>query len=314
MDRREFLKEVGLGMVLLSASKFSTGCAHLPGTKIEKVSDDNIDTLFARGAKTMWVAPHPDDECFSGPILARSGVYYKNPLYFLVFTHGDGGECCLKEGCHPDLATIRGQELKKVADFYGAELEHHRFYNAPLPAESFPPRHEIYKKWLSQGDPLKICVKAIRRFKPDVIITFHPDFGATGHPEHQLASRIATTGAKLAQDPTYDADGIEPHKVHRLYWLVQRYWLLRAFGLADPGPVTEVFDSHLPAKDGMSCLDFSLEATRFHKTQNRDMSMVRRMQQAFGYLFLRQVDYMTVAKRPDAVVTKGGGMGHFGDD
>ncbi len=299
MDRRAFLKTVGWGGVAMGLPSWLSGCAHAPTRPDGSPEARPVETLLREGARTMWCAPHPDDECFSGTLLCRSSVFYRNPTFFLVLTHGDGGECCLPEGCEPDLATIRGREMAAVAERYRAELQHERFFNAPLPVESFPLRHEIYRKWCEQGDPQGLVVAAIRRFKPDLIITFHPDFGATGHPEHQLAARLATTGARLAADPSFECQGLDPHRVTRLYWVLNRFWLLRLLGRADPGPITEVWDAHAPCTRDMTCLDFMVEATRLHRTQANDMGMVRRFQAAFGTVYLCQVDYETAHKPPD---------------
>ena len=141
-----------------------------------------VDAFLAKGARTMWIAAHPDDECFGGALLARSSLHFRNPLAMVVMTRGDGGECCLPEGCLPDLATVRSGEMAKVAVAYRASLTHLRYWNASLPVESFPMRHEIYAKWQSQGDPIADVVAEIRRFRPDLVLTFDPDRGATGHP------------------------------------------------------------------------------------------------------------------------------------
>lgn len=276
-----------------------TGCAHAPVRPDGAPESRPVEALLREGARTLWCAPHPDDECFSGTLLARSSIYYRNPTFFLILTHGEGGECCLPEGCEPDLATIRGREMAAVAERYRVELQHERFFNAPLPVETFPLRHEIYATWCAQGDPQGVVVTAIRRFKPDLIVTFHPDFGATGHPEHQLAARLVTTGARLAADPAVESGGLPPHRVTRLYWVLNRFWLLRWFGRCDPGPVTEVWDAHAPCTGDMTCRDFMVEATRLHRTQAADMGMVRRFQAAFGTMTLCQVDYETVRKPPD---------------
>ncbi len=299
MDRRTFLKAVGWGGVAMGWPSWFGGCAHAPVRPDGAPEPRPVEALLKDGARTMWCAPHPDDECFSGTLLARSSVYYRNPTFFLILTHGDGGQCCLPEGCEPDLATIRGREMVAVAERYGAELRHERYFNAPLPVESFPLRHEIYAKWRAQGDPQGLVVTEIRRFKPDLIVTFHPDFGATGHPEHQLAARLVTTGARLAADPAVQAGGLPPHRVERLYWILNRFWLLRWFGRCDPGPITEVWDAHAPCTADMNCRDFMVEATRLHRSQAADMGMVRRLQAAFGTMYLCQVDYLTANKPPD---------------
>ncbi|MBL6976288.1 MAG: PIG-L family deacetylase [Deltaproteobacteria bacterium] len=299
MDRRGFLKATGVAGFAAAVPPFLTGCATPPVRPDGSVETVPVDDLMKQGVRTMWIAPHPDDECFPGSLLARSRIHYGNPLHFLILTHGDGGQCCKPEGCHPDLATVRGQEMARVAETYKATLRHDRYWNAPLPVESFPLRHEIFKdRWSKQGDVQGLVTAEIRRFKPDIIFTFHPDWGATGHPEHMLTSRLATTGARLAADPGVEAGDLPAHRTTRLYYMVQQYWLLKAAGRADPGPVTETWDAHAPCTDELNCRDFMCQATRHHETQNDDMSMVRRMRKIFGVLRLRQVDYLTEVQDP----------------
>ncbi|MGI6682808.1 MAG: PIG-L deacetylase family protein [Myxococcota bacterium] len=292
MDRRDFLKTSAAAGAAALLPSFLASCAKAPIRPDGSPEPVPIDAFLQQGARTMWIAAHPDDECFAGTIMARSRLYYGNPLYMLVMTQGDGGECCRPEGCEPDLATVRKAEMGRVAKLYGSELQMESYFNAKLPVSSFPKRHEIYKLWQDHKEPVDVTVEAIRRFKPDLVLTFTPDKGATGHPEHQLASRIATTAIRLANDPAY-VNGQATHKVTRTYNLVAKFWLLSLIGQGDPGPVTEVFDATLPATDGLSCLDFMAYATELHRTQARDMGMVRRMKVGFQTLSLRQTDPFT---------------------
>jgi LmbE family N-acetylglucosaminyl deacetylase len=302
MDRRDFLKATmatGAAAVLPS---FLASCARAPRRPDGSPEPVPIDAFLQQGARTMWIAAHPDDECFAGTILARSRLFYGNPLYMLVFTQGDGGECCRPEGCEPDLKSVRRGEMERVARLYGAELQLEPYFNASLPVSSFPKRHEIYKLWQAHREPLEVTTEAIRRFRPDLILTFTPDKGATGHPEHQLASRIATTSIRLAADPGVQCGGLPTHRVTRTYNLVAKFWLLNMLGQGDPGPVTEVFDGTLPAVDGLSCVDFMAYATELHRTQANDMGTVRRLRTAFNSLSLRQTDPFTEIFLPDEPV------------
>jgi len=300
MDRRRFLKTTGIAGVA-AGLPFAAGCAVTPIRPDGSLETKPVDDLMKEGARTMWIAPHPDDECFSGSLLARSRIHFGNPLHLLVLTHGDGGECCLEGGCHPDVATVRGEEMARVAETYEATLRHEHYWNAPLPVEDFPLRHEIYKdKWKKQGDVQALVTAEIRRFKPDLIFTFHPDWGATGHPEHQLTARLAATGAKLAADPAVEAEGLPAHTTGRMYFMVQQIWLLKLAGRADPGPVTETWDAHAGCTDELNCRDFMCKATRLHGTQYNDMSMVRRLRKLFGVMKLRQVDYAAETHDPAA--------------
>jgi LmbE family N-acetylglucosaminyl deacetylase len=257
------------------------GCAVTPVKPDGSPETLPVDELLKQGARVMWIAAHPDDECFGGSLLARASIHYGNPLYFLVLTHGEGGECGLSRGCHPDLGAVRGEEMLQAAARYRATLQHEHFFNAPLPMSSFPSREELSVIWKKQKDPLDVVVQAILRFKPDLVLTLDPDFGATGHPEHQLTARLTAEALRRAAPQ---------HRVRRMYYVLFRYWALRMIGSADPGPVTETWDPSVPCGEGKSCLDFMLEATLVHRTQHNDMGTVRSNPSAFSEIRLRQVD------------------------
>lgn len=282
---------IPLGGVLLAG--FISACAVLPVKPDGSPEPVPLDAYLEQGARTMWIAPHPDDELFPGSILARSGKFYKNPIYLLVLTHGDGGDCGLSRGCEPDLATIRGQEMKKAAAFIGAELQHERYFNAPLPVSSFPKRHELNDIWHKQGEPERVIAEAIRRFKPDLVMTFDPYNGATGHPEHHLSARLAVVGMRMAADEKLKLGDLQAHRVGRVYQLVNRYWPFVMLGLADPPPVTEEFDATVPCTLELNCLQVMLRAIRHHRTQHADMQNVATYQGAFETISLRQIDPYT---------------------
>ncbi len=250
----------------------------------------DIESLLKDGARVMWIAAHPDDESMAGAILLRSSLYYKNPLYFLVLTHGDGGECCIKSGCHPDLKTVRGEELKKVARAYNAELQHEYFYNAPLPMESFPKRHIIARKWKEYKDPVLVVAEAIRRFKPDIVLTFDPYRGFTGHPEHQLASRFATAGIVAAADPNIKIGESQPFKVKYLYFGLNKYSIFKLFGQTDPSPITEKWNMNKECAAGKSCKKLLSDYTKFHKSQENDMSNARTLLRWIDTMYLSLYD------------------------
>ncbi|MBI5527990.1 MAG: PIG-L family deacetylase [Deltaproteobacteria bacterium] len=287
MERRDFVRlTLAAGAGLAASPALVTGCASVPVSK----GAQTIDDLLHLGPRVMWVAAHPDDEALVGAILARSSIVLGNPLYMLILTHGEGGECCRPEGCKPDLATVRAAEMKKVARLYRAELQHERFFNAPLPVESFPPRHEIAKRWIAKQDPTSIVAAAIRKFRPDILFTFDPDNGFTGHPEHQLASRFVSTGARLAFEGPVEKGGPQAHKITHVFYGLNRYWPFVLLGAADPGPVTDEFDATLPCVGGKTCRDVMGEISKCHRSQANDMGTVRSMKRWIDRIYLRRAD------------------------
>ena len=265
-----------------------------------------LDKLLEAGAKVMWVAAHPDDESLAGPILVKAGPVCENPLFFLVLTHGEGGESAVPASGPEEVARLRGEEMQQVARLYRARLQHERYWNAPLPLESFPKRQDIADKWIAKGDPTRLIAAAIRDFRPDVLLTFAPDFGATGHPEHQLTSRFATAAVRMASDPG-NRLAAAPHRVPHVYYVLNRHWLAAALRMGnDPFPHTETFDATQPGTDGRNLAATAADFTLPHKTQGNDMGAMRRLLGLVDRQHLYRVDPFLEIKDPLEKRDRGG--------
>lgn len=253
-------------------------------------SDLTMEQILARGSRLMYIAAHPDDETFASPILSFSSLIFKNPLFLLVLTRGEGGECSLPDRSSRSLAEIRADEMRQVANLYGAVLRQESFLNASLPMASFPMRHEIAARWTAQGNPVRVVAESIRSFKPDIIVTFAPIFGYTGHPEHQLAARFALSGIREAASPLENCPW-PPHRVSHTYYLLNRYWFMKIWGRGyDHFPWTEIWDLHCRSVHGESISDIMIEHALIHRSQRHDMQVVKKLAVVMRYIFLYRVD------------------------
>lgn len=253
----------------------------------------DFDQRLAEQPRILWVCAHPDDEFLTGALLVRAHHFHGCAVHIVVMTSGEGGSNAIDA---EDLADTRRAEMSEVAEQMGATVEIHAFYNAPLPVSSFPARHELCAKWQDDGDPEGVIRAAIERFRPDVILTFEPTYGATNHPEHQLTSRLTTAAARTS--------GSEAE----VYYALRRHWLFRLLRQADPGPVDAWFDGELTAvprgtshgeftRDG-TAQGYLVELTRLHRTQDADLAPFRKFAGLFRRLGLRRVDPAT-APRPE---------------
>jgi len=259
-----------------------------------------LDTLLESKPRILWVGAHPDDESFVGAILARASLRCGCPVHFLVLTRGEGGEFpeALQDG--RDLGEVRAGELHEVVSRYGGTLELESWFNASLPVESFPYRHEIAARWAEDAgeDPAARIARTIREFRPDVVFTFAPEHGATGHPEHQLASRFTTAGIRLAADPAA-ARGGAPHRVPHTYYMLHRYKCLRLLGMKlDPRESTETFGGRRECVDGRTCFQVMAENTLPHRTQKNDMGMMRLVSRFLRVVHLYKADPFTEIHDP----------------
>ncbi len=297
-SRRNFLlhsaKSLLAASALTGSASVLTSCATAP----VRPKGADIEKLLLDGARVMWVAAHPDDETMVGSILLRSSLMYRNPLYMLVLTEGEGGECCRQEGCLPDLRTVRQKEMKIAAELYRAELQHESYFNASLPVESFPSRPELARIWQRKKDPTIVIAQAIRKFRPDLIFTFCPHNGFTGHPEHQVASRFTTAGVRLAADASATLDGTPAHRVSHVYYGLNKYWPFKLLGRTDPLPVTETWDATLEARNGWECRHVMARFSKAHRSQDRDMSTIRALVGMLDEVYLHRTDPFSVILDP----------------
>src|SRR6202043_3042053 len=76
----------------------------------------------------------------------------------------------------------------------------------------------------------------IREFRPQVLLTFDPGGGVTGHTDHSMASVFATLAFHWAgrsnRYPDQIADDITPHRTEKLYYGTAN------FALAARQPIT----------------------------------------------------------------------------
>jgi LmbE family N-acetylglucosaminyl deacetylase len=106
-------------------------------------------------------------------------------------------------------------------------------------------------------------VLKIREFRPQVVLTFGPDGGVTGHTDHSMASIFATLAFHWAgrsnRYPDQFSDRIRPHRAHKLYHATAN------FTLPDRQPVT--LSTATAIIEVGQYLETKLEAFKAHATQ-----------------------------------------------
>ncbi|HEX2993058.1 MAG TPA: PIG-L family deacetylase [Anaerolineales bacterium] len=158
--------------------------------------------------KLLAVFPHPDDETLGlGSTLVRysaEGV----ETYLVCATRGERGWFD-SEGPNPGLkgvGQIREAELRCATEHLG------------LQEVSFL---EYIDGDVDRAEPMEIIAKItkhIRRIRPQVVVTFAPD-GAYGHPDHIAVSQFTQGAVLCAADAAFE-DGQFPHRVSKLYYMV----------------------------------------------------------------------------------------------
>jgi LmbE family N-acetylglucosaminyl deacetylase len=152
-----------------------------------------LDRLLVVG-NVLYVAAHPDDEN------TRLLAYLENERLvrtgYLSLTRGDGGQNLIGSEQGALLGLIRTQELLAARGVDGAEQLFTRardFGYSKTPEETL----SIWGKDEVLGD----VVWAMRRFKPDVVITRFPTGGIETHGHHTASAILAEQAFRLAGDP-----------------------------------------------------------------------------------------------------------------
>ncbi len=193
--------------------------------------------------KLLCITAHPDDEAgaFGGTLLyyAERGV----EVSLVCMTAGTAARNRGTAKTDDELATLRRAEL--VESCKVLKISHCEALDYP---DSKLDRVELYP---AVGE----LVLRIRQIRPQVIVTFGPDGGLTGHIDHAMAGRFATLAFEWAGRPDRYAeqlkDGVTPHRTQKLYYQTANFVLEDRQPIA-PAPVTarvEVGREHVEKKD-----------------------------------------------------------------
>jgi LmbE family N-acetylglucosaminyl deacetylase len=161
----------------------------------------------------MCVVAHPDDECFGfGGALglaADRGV----ETYVVCLTDGQAATHRGEAASGEALGAMRREEFRDSCKVLGvSQHELMDYQDAQL---------EFVEFSVAAGH----LVERMRRFRPDVVITFGGDGGLNSHPDHMMVSMLTTAAFHWSGQGKRYPDLGEPHKAQRLYHLTSNFLL-----------------------------------------------------------------------------------------
>lgn len=206
-----------LGMNVLQAQ------APMPAKSAAEIQH-MLKTLQVLGT-VLYVAAHPDDENTRLIAYLAKGKGYRTG--YLSLTRGDGGQNLIGTEKGPLLGILRTQELLAARRLDGAEQMFSRAYDFGYSKNP----EETLSIW-DKDKVLADVVWAIRKFRPDVIITRFgtPEDGGGGHGHHTASAMLAHEAFNLANDPNAYPEQLEfvqPWQPKRLLW--NNYWVFRRY-------------------------------------------------------------------------------------
>jgi LmbE family N-acetylglucosaminyl deacetylase len=164
-----------------------------------------VESLTAAlGARrVLGVFAHPDDEQLVTGLLLRAhreGAY----TALVSATRGEAGNQSPVVAHQRDLGAVREAELLKNG--YALGVTEQEVWRYPDGGVSAAPLEELVER----------VGEALRRHRPDLVVTFWPASGATGHPDHMrigLAAEQAVLRARAANaGPRWIAYTLTPRR------------------------------------------------------------------------------------------------------
>ena len=163
----------------------------------------------------LYVAAHPDDENTAMIATLAEGRLVRTA--YLSVTRGDGGQNLIGPELGPALGLVRTHELLSARRIDGGE----QMFTRAIDFGYSKTAEETFRVW-GREEVLADVVRAIRTFRPDVVVARFPENGDGGHGHHTASAVLAREAWKAAGDPArfpeQVAEGLAPWTPRRLFW------------------------------------------------------------------------------------------------
>ena len=164
--------------------------------------------------RVMMVAAHPDDEDTNTITTVARGMGARTA--YLALTRGEGGQNLIGTEFWEGLGIIRSNELVAARAIDGGE----QYFTRAIDFGYSKSADEALAKW-PREEILGDVVWAIRRFRPQVIVSVFSGTPRDGHGQHQVAGILTHEAFDVAADPSRFpeqlVDGIEAWQADKLY-------------------------------------------------------------------------------------------------
>jgi LmbE family N-acetylglucosaminyl deacetylase len=168
-------------------------------------------------ASVLMIVAHPDDE--DGALLTYLSRGLGVRATLLTLTRGEGGQNAMSADSLDALGLIRTQELLKAGEYYGRK----QLWGTEADFGFSKTQEEAFAKWTHER-VLYDAVLAVRRERPQILVSTFVGGITDGHGHHQVSGEIMQEAFKAAGDPKVFPeqlkDGLEPWQPLAVYSMV----------------------------------------------------------------------------------------------
>jgi len=181
-------------LVLLLATNLQSDTRPLP-EDLGALHLAQLLTKLKTTARLMQVVAHPDDE--DGGMLTLEARGKGASVLLFTVTRGEGGQNKFGTESSDELGILRTLELLEADKYYGVEqrFSHVVDFGFSKTAE------ETFNKWHGHDVALGDIVRAIRTFRPDVLVARFSGTTRDGHGHHQASALLTVEAFRAAGDP-----------------------------------------------------------------------------------------------------------------
>jgi LmbE family N-acetylglucosaminyl deacetylase len=214
----------------------------------------------------MDVSAHPDDE--DGATLAYYRMNYGISTVSVFLTRGEGGMNEIGPELYGDLGVLRTHETEAAGAIQGSKVFFLNFVDFGFCKNPI----EAFHRWGGKKEVVGRLVYALRKFKPDVVITNHNTI--SGHGHHQAAAIALLDAFDAAADSAMFPEQLREPGIS--VWQVRKLFF-RAPGnkQSKPSDVIVPISQTDPARN-TTYVDIAVEALHQHRTQGMDRVDVHR--------------------------------------
>jgi LmbE family N-acetylglucosaminyl deacetylase len=240
-------------------------------------------------ASAMHTGAHPDDE--DSNLIAFLARGKNARTAYLSLNRGEGGQNVIGAEIFEPLGVIRTEELLQARRLDGGQ----QFFTSVMDYGFSKTRAEANKIW-GEKETLGDMVRAIRTFRPLVVISRFSGTPADGHGQHQFAGYLTPLAYKAAADatqfPEQIIEGLLP-------WQAKKLYVGQGFSPAASGePISvSVNTGDFDPLIGRSYAEIAAEGRSQHKSQEMG-SIERRGSQSSNERLLDST-FKTAAKESD---------------